>query len=162
MERCYAALSRKEASRELGADENTEVCERVGEAMAPTKSGRKRTPRRAVMPNFPIWHQKARRVPVLLAHSEQKNRDRPNLVNGCLHAPPDGDTMSKSEGSRMIDQRRAALKRLIDHHTAVVTASRAAARALLVREGIYKENGKLTAEYGGGDEAAEEEAAARA
>jgi hypothetical protein len=50
------------------------------------------------------------------------------------------------------DQRRAAVLDLITTFTAANTASRAAAREVLIRGGIYTAEGKLRPEYGGPEE----------
>ena len=48
-------------------------------------------------------------------------------------------------------QRRIAIKRLIQKHTAANTVSKAVARATLIDEGIYTKKGKLRVEFGGGE-----------
>lgn len=47
------------------------------------------------------------------------------------------------------DETRAEIRRLLSEHTAKSTASPEAARAALVRRGVYTADGRLTAEYGG-------------
>jgi len=49
------------------------------------------------------------------------------------------------------DAQRAAIKKMIKRHTKTVTVSREAARESLIKEGVYTRNGKLTAQYGGGE-----------
>jgi hypothetical protein len=46
-----------------------------------------------------------------------------------------------------------AIKQLAERHIAANTATPEAARASLVRKGIYTENGRLTPEYGGEERA---------
>lgn len=47
------------------------------------------------------------------------------------------------------EKRRAAIKRLIAKRTAANTSSKAAAREALIKEGIYTQDGKLRASFGG-------------
>lgn len=47
------------------------------------------------------------------------------------------------------EQRRAAVLRTIAEYTTANTTSQQVARAALIREGIYTEDGKLRREYGG-------------
>ncbi len=49
----------------------------------------------------------------------------------------------------MTTERRAAIKRLIEHHTKIITSSSEVARRALVAEGIYDDDGRITAKYGG-------------
>ncbi len=46
-------------------------------------------------------------------------------------------------------QRRIAIQKLIEKHTAEHTTSKAAARKSLIEEGIYTKRGALRAEFGG-------------
>jgi hypothetical protein len=46
-------------------------------------------------------------------------------------------------------EQRAAIKKMIEEHTKTVTASQAAAKASLIKEGVYTPTGKLTRRYGG-------------
>ena len=46
-------------------------------------------------------------------------------------------------------ERHAAIKQAIEAYTAANTVTREAARAALVREGIYTESGHLRPEFGG-------------
>jgi hypothetical protein len=52
----------------------------------------------------------------------------------------------------MTGERRAAIKRLIDHQTKIITSSSEVARRTLIAEGIYNDDGNLAAEYGGEEE----------
>jgi DNA-binding transcriptional regulator YhcF (GntR family) len=47
------------------------------------------------------------------------------------------------------ETRLIAIRQLAERHTAANTATAAAARASLVRKGIYTQAGQLTPEYGG-------------
>ncbi len=47
------------------------------------------------------------------------------------------------------EQRRTAVLRVIADYTTANTTSPQVARAALIREGIYTEDGKLRSEYGG-------------
>lgn len=47
------------------------------------------------------------------------------------------------------EQRRRAIKQLIKKHTAASTVSKKAARAALIKEGIYTKSGNLRPWYGG-------------
>ncbi|WP_204262623.1 hypothetical protein [Methylobacterium sp. BTF04] len=47
------------------------------------------------------------------------------------------------------EKRRTAIKALIAKRTVANTASKAVARAALIREGIYKQDGKLQVKFGG-------------
>jgi hypothetical protein len=47
----------------------------------------------------------------------------------------------------MMDQKRDAIRKAIRNQTAANTASPEAARAALVRMGLYTKEGKVTAEY---------------
>lgn len=49
----------------------------------------------------------------------------------------------------MTDQKRAALKLLIERQTKLKTASVDVAREFLIREGIYTPKGKLAKSFGG-------------
>lgn len=46
-------------------------------------------------------------------------------------------------------QRRIAIEKLLEKHTAEHTVSKAAARAALIAEGIYTKKGALRVEFGG-------------
>lgn len=48
-------------------------------------------------------------------------------------------------------QRRAAIQALLKKHTAEKTVTAKIARDSLIKEGIYRKDGKLRAEYGGGE-----------
>lgn len=54
----------------------------------------------------------------------------------------------------MTDAQRAAIKILIERHTAANTASPEIARAALIGEGIYTSSGSIAPEYGGGEKKA--------
>lgn len=49
----------------------------------------------------------------------------------------------------MTEQKREALKRLIERHTRQHASDAASARAVLVKDGIATPDGRLTPEYGG-------------
>lgn len=48
-----------------------------------------------------------------------------------------------------LKQRNAEIAKILDAQTRLNTASRAAARASLIDEGIYTKRGKIRAEFGG-------------
>ena len=52
------------------------------------------------------------------------------------------------------DKRRAAIKKLIAERKAANTVSRAVARETLIKEGLYTQDGKLKAAFGGGGKTA--------
>ncbi|MBI5129115.1 MAG: hypothetical protein HZA66_06715 [Rhodopseudomonas palustris] len=54
----------------------------------------------------------------------------------------------------MTDQKRAAIRELIERQTLLKTASKEVAREFLVREGIYTEDGNLSPRFGGVDRGA--------
>jgi hypothetical protein len=49
----------------------------------------------------------------------------------------------------MTDERRAEIRKMIERHTQKALASPAAARASLIKTGIYTKDGKLSPNYGG-------------
>ena len=51
------------------------------------------------------------------------------------------------------DAQRAAIREMIERHTAAATADRKTARETLIKEGVYTTRGTLTAAYGGGRKA---------
>lgn len=55
--------------------------------------------------------------------------------------------MVQPEVKTMTDRKRAAFKKLIARHTRETTATRETARASLVRQGIYTQDGRLAPEY---------------
>jgi hypothetical protein len=53
------------------------------------------------------------------------------------------------------DQKRAAIKNLIERQTRLKTTSKEIAREFLVREGIYTKDGRLSPRFGGADNGSE-------
>jgi hypothetical protein len=47
------------------------------------------------------------------------------------------------------EAQRAAIKKMIERHTKIVTVSKETARESLIKEGVYTQDGKLTPPYGG-------------
>lgn len=57
--------------------------------------------------------------------------------------------MAEPKGTRMTEKKREAVRKLIARHTRLTTVDKETARASLVRDGIYTQDGRLAPEYRG-------------